>query len=73
MAFYDLAKHSVESTAQSDNRITWATIREAMSDTLYQLTSMKFKDPVKDGEAKIKADYEELYERMQQEFRNLED
>ncbi|XP_055338022.1 V-type proton ATPase catalytic subunit A-like [Paramacrobiotus metropolitanus] len=73
MAFYDLAKHAVESTAQSDNRITWATIREAMSDTLYQLTSMKFKDPVKDGEAKIKADFEELYERMQQEFRNLED
>jgi V-type H+-transporting ATPase subunit A len=73
MAFYDLAKHAVESTAQSDNRITWATIRESMSDTLYQLSSMKFKDPVKDGEAKIKADYDELLERMQQEFRNLED
>lgn len=73
MAFYDLAKHAVESTAQSDNRITWATIREAMSDTLYQLSSMKFKDPVKDGENKIKQDYDELYERMHQEFRNLED
>ena len=31
------------------------------------------KDPVKDGEAKIKADYEELYEEMQTAFRNLED
>jgi V-type H+-transporting ATPase subunit A len=30
-------------------------------------------DPVKDGEAKIKADYEELYEAMQTAFRNLED
>ena len=31
------------------------------------------KDPVKDGEAKIKQDYDELYEQMQQAFRNLED
>jgi V-type H+-transporting ATPase subunit A len=30
-------------------------------------------DPVKDGEAKIKADYDELYEAMQTAFRNLED
>ena len=32
-----------------------------------------FQDPVKDGEAKIKADYEELNEAMQNAFRNLED
>ncbi|GBP12127.1 V-type proton ATPase catalytic subunit A isoform 2 [Eumeta japonica] len=31
------------------------------------------KDPVKDGETKIKADYEQLHEDMQQAFRNLED
>lgn len=41
--FYDLARHAVESTAQSDNRITWGIIREAMHDILYKLTSMKFK------------------------------
>jgi hypothetical protein len=34
---------------------------------------MKFKDPVKDGEAKIKADFEELNESMTQSFRNLEE
>jgi len=73
VAFYDLARHAVESTAQSDNKITWNVIREAMSQTLYQLSSMKFKDPVKDGEAKIKADYEELHDNMSQAFRNLED
>jgi len=33
----------------------------------------KFKDPVKDGEDKIKGDYEELNESMQTAFRNLED
>merc|ERR1711972_388432 len=57
VAFYDLARHSVESTAQSDNKITWNVIRESMSQIMYQLSSMKFKDPVKDGEEKIKADY----------------
>ena len=30
-------------------------------------------DPVKDGEAKIKADFDELMEEMQTKFRNLED
>jgi len=44
-----------------------------MGDLLYQLSSMKFKDPNKEGEAKIKSDFEELHEKMQQEFRNLED
>jgi len=73
IAFYDLARHSVESTAQSEHKITWNVIREAMSNVMYQLASMKFKDPVKDGEAKIKADFDELNETMQTAFRNLED
>ena len=30
-------------------------------------------DPEKDGEAKIKADYEELYEEMHNAFRSLEE
>jgi len=73
ISFYDLARHTVESTAQSDNKITWTVIKESMGNILYQLSSMKFKDPVKDGEAKIKADFEQLHEDMQQAFRNLED
>jgi len=73
ISFYDLARHSVETTAQSDNKITWNVIKEAMGNIMYQLASMKFKDPVKDGEAKIKADYDELNENMQTAFRNLED
>lgn len=43
IAFYDLARHAVESTAQSDNKITWAMIREHMGETLYKISSMKFK------------------------------
>lgn len=73
IGFYDLARHAVESTAQSDNKITWSIIRDHMSDLMYQLSSMKFKDPVKDGEEKIKKDFDELYDQMQQAFRNLED
>ncbi|XP_072166266.1 V-type proton ATPase catalytic subunit A [Diadema setosum] len=73
VAFYDMARHAVESTAQSENKITWALIREGMGDIMYKLSSMKFKDPVKDGEAKIKQDFAELYDVMQQGFRNLEE
>ncbi|CAJ0564511.1 unnamed protein product, partial [Mesorhabditis spiculigera] len=73
ISFYDLARHSVESTAQSENKVTWATIRDHMGDLIYQLSAMKFKDPQKDGEAKIKKDYDDLLEAMQNSFRNLED
>ncbi|GLH10584.1 V-type proton ATPase catalytic subunit A [Gryllus bimaculatus] len=73
ISFYDMARHAVESTAQTENKITWNIIRENMSNIIYQLSSMKFKDPVKDGEQKIKADFEQLHEDMQQAFRNLED
>jgi len=43
IAFYDLSRHAVETTAQSDNKITWAQIREHMGEILYRISSMKFK------------------------------
>lgn len=43
ICFYDLARHAVESTAQSENKITWGMIKEQMNDVLYALSSMKFK------------------------------
>lgn len=43
IAFYDMARRAVETTAQSDNKITWSIIRENMSEILFRLTSMKFK------------------------------
>ncbi|KAG0433107.1 hypothetical protein HPB47_020226 [Ixodes persulcatus] len=73
IGLYDLSRAAVESTAQSERRITWAIIREALGDLLYQLSAMKFKDPIKEGEKKIKQDFEELFENIQQAFRNLED
>ena len=43
IAFYDLARHAVETTAQSDNKITWSMIREHMGEILYKISTMKFK------------------------------
>ncbi|XP_077100746.1 V-type proton ATPase catalytic subunit A isoform X1 [Siphateles boraxobius] len=73
IAFYDMARHAVETTAQSDNKITWSMIREHMGEILYRISAMKFKDPVKEGEEKIKADYGQLHEDMQNSFRTLEE
>merc|ERR1719320_1053480 len=73
VAFYDLARHSVESTAQSDNKITWNVIRESMGQTIYKLSSMKFKDPNKESEEKILTDFNDLHEEMVTGFKNLEE
>lgn len=43
VAFYNMAQQAVEHTAQSDNKITWAIIRENLGDIIHQLTRMKFK------------------------------
>jgi V-type H+-transporting ATPase subunit A len=71
--FYDMARHAVESTAQSDNKVTWAIIRDNMSEILYKLSSMKFKNPFTEGESSIKTSYDELHEEIITAFRNLED
>ncbi|CAF4515930.1 unnamed protein product [Rotaria socialis] len=66
IAFYDFARHAVETTAQSEKKITWNDIRTNLGDIIHQLSSMKFKDPTKDSEEKIKRDLEELNEHMNQ-------
>ncbi|XP_074020534.1 V-type proton ATPase catalytic subunit A-like [Numenius arquata] len=73
VTFYELARHAVEATGAGERRVTWATIRENLGDILYKLSAMKFKDPVKDGEANITAAFAQLNEEMQAAFRNLED
>ncbi|CAF0857268.1 unnamed protein product [Didymodactylos carnosus] len=75
IAFYDMARHAVETTAQSEKKITWADIRNHMNDIIYQLSSMKFKacDPTKDSEETIKRDLEDLHDKMSNSFRELEE
>ncbi|KAJ9590740.1 hypothetical protein L9F63_016256, partial [Diploptera punctata] len=43
ITFYELSRHAVESTAQSDNKVTWNIIRDSMGNIMYQLSTMKFK------------------------------
>lgn len=73
VAFYDMSKQVVNRTAQSDSRVTWQIIRDAMNSIMYELSSMKFKDTFKDSEAKTQKEFDDLYETIQQAFRNLED
>ncbi len=37
-----MAKHAVESTSQSESKITLAVIKEQMGPLIYDITSMKF-------------------------------
>jgi len=73
ISFYDMARQVVNRTAQSDNKITWQNIRDTMGPIMYELSSMKFKDTFKDGEDKIRKEFDEIYENIQAAFRNLED
>ncbi len=43
ITFYDLARHAIEITAQSEKKITWNDIRTNLEDILHQLSNMKFK------------------------------
>lgn len=42
VAFYDLSQRAVEQTAQSENKITWGTIKDQLSEYIHRLTRMKF-------------------------------
>jgi len=70
VTFYNLAQKAVEDTAQSDNKVTYQTIKTSMSGLLYKLSAMKFQDPA-DGEQKIKDFYQALYDEILTTFRNL--
>jgi len=71
ITFYTLAQKSVESSSD-DKKITWMTIKNSMSDTLYHITCMKFQDPAQ-GEEKVVAHMKSLNEEIQNQFRALED
>merc|ERR1719345_490018 len=73
VAFYDLARHSVESTSQSETKITLVAIKDGMGDMMYQLSSMKFADPWDKTEEEVKADFADLRQRMTEKFRSLQD
>eukprot|EP01094_Clydonella_sp_ATCC50884_P022513 TRINITY_DN519_c0_g1_i1.p1 TRINITY_DN519_c0_g1~~TRINITY_DN519_c0_g1_i1.p1 ORF type:complete len:639 (-),score=224.53 TRINITY_DN519_c0_g1_i1:364-2238(-) len=70
--FYNLAQRAIESTANSENKITLSMIHNSLSDTIYKLTSMKFQLPA-DGQEAIEQSYAELREELIEGFRMLEE
>lgn len=71
-SFYTQAKHAVESTAQSENKVTLALIKEHMgAGIMYELTKMKFENTFEQTEADVLAKYEDLRSRMTASFRAL--
>lgn len=68
-----MSRKACESTAQSDNKITLAVIKDTMGKLMYELSSMKFKDPNKMSKDEILADFDDLHSRMAEAFRNLEE
>ncbi|KAK9659921.1 H(+)-transporting V1 sector ATPase subunit A, partial [Basidiobolus ranarum] len=69
IGFYSHATHAVEVT---NNQITWAKIRDNMSDVLYKLSSMKFEDPA-DGEEVLVERFAKLNKEIEERFRQLID
>ena len=73
IGFHDLAKQAVEQSSDKDNKVTWQVIKDCLSRSMTEISQMKFKDPVKDGEEDIKANQERIYDEMRTAFSNLED
>lgn len=66
MGFHDEAQRVI---SQGQN---WAKVREATSDIQAQLRSMKFELPT-DGEEKVTKKYEELMQKMNEQFASVSD
>ncbi|UJR17132.1 hypothetical protein I4U23_004028 [Adineta vaga] len=73
VTFYDLTRHAVEITAQSEKRITFNDIKTNFSDIIRQLATMKFKNPTIDSEEKIQRELDQLHEDIQTAFRDMEE
>jgi len=65
--YYDLAQKAVE-----HGESTWAKARNQTEDVWYALSRMKFEDPA-DGQDAMLQNYKNLYDEIQDKFRNLTD
>lgn len=68
--FYEKSYKAV--SEQGSNKVTWAMIKQAMPDILYQLAAQKFKLP-SEGKENIVAHMKKLNENISNEFRKLQD
>lgn len=70
--FYDLANKIVEDSANSENKITFANIKDHTNELQYQLTSMKFAEPA-DGKETVLKKFDKIRDDLTASFRELED
>jgi V-type H+-transporting ATPase subunit A len=70
--FYTLANSIIESTASSENKVTFNLIKEHMNDLMYKISSMKFIEP-SDGQEAVTAQCDKLRDSITAAFREIED
>jgi V-type H+-transporting ATPase subunit A len=71
VTFHDHAQRSVQSSSE-DKRVTWTSIKNAMTDLIYKITCMKFQEP-SSGEEKVIAHMKSLNEEIIATFRAFEE
>lgn len=71
VTFHDHAQRSVQSSSE-DKRVTWTSIKNAMTDLIYKITCMKFQEP-SSGEEKVVAHMKSLNEEIIATFRAFEE
>ena len=70
--FYNLANNVIESTAQSESKVTFNLIKQHMGELIYQLSAMKFIEP-SDGQEAVTAKIDALRDKLTAAFRDVED
>lgn len=70
--FYTLANTAIETTATSEDKVTFNLIKEHMNELLFKLASMKFIEP-EDGEESVTKQCDELRDEITAAFRDIED
>jgi len=69
--FYTLGIKAIESSS-SDNKVTFALLKQRMGDSMYKLTQQKFQRP-QDGQEKLVVFFKALQDEIIQAFHNLEE
>ncbi len=70
--WYTLANQAVDSTAGSEDKVTFNIIREHMKDLIYELAAMKFVEP-DEGQVAVTAKMDDLRDKITAAFRDIED
>jgi V-type H+-transporting ATPase subunit A len=71
VTFFNRAQKAIESSTD-EKKVTWLSIKNSMTDLIYQLSCMKFQDPAQ-GEEVVSAHMKQVNDDILTAFRTLED